>query len=275
MSADAIGKVPVRAANGPRAFAWGGTIGALGGLIGLGGAEFRLPVLVGRFRLAALEAVILNKAISMVVVVAALLFRARAVPLEDSLAHADIVLNLLVGSLTGAWFAAGYAIRLSGPTLTRLMLVLLTALAVLMLVEGSFGLPIDGHPLFGDGWLQLTAGVVAGLGVGAVAALLGVAGGELLIPTLVLLFGVDIKLAGSLSLAVSLPTMVVGFVRYRSADAFRALGRERRLVAWMALGSVAGAAIGGMLLGVVPVRALTLLLAVVLAMSAIKVFRHR
>jgi hypothetical protein len=37
---------------------------------------------------------------------------------------------------------------------------------------------------------------------------MGVAGGELLIPTRVLLFGADIKLAGSLSLAVSLPTIV-------------------------------------------------------------------
>ena len=35
--------------------------------------------------------------------------------------------------------------------------------------------------------------------IGVVAAVLGVAGGELLIPTLVLLFGADIKLAGSLS----------------------------------------------------------------------------
>jgi uncharacterized membrane protein YfcA len=33
------------------------------------------------------------------------------------------------------------------------------------------------------------AGVVAGFVIGVVAALLGVAGGELLIPTLVLLFG--------------------------------------------------------------------------------------
>ena len=39
---------------------------------------------------------------------------------------------------------------------------------------------------------------------------MGVAGGELLIPTIVLLYGVDIKIAGSLSLAVSLPTMLVG-----------------------------------------------------------------
>jgi hypothetical protein len=33
---------------------------------------------------------------------------------------------------------------------------------------------------------------------------MGVAGGELLIPTIVLLFAVDIKIAGSLSLMVSL-----------------------------------------------------------------------
>jgi hypothetical protein len=49
---------------------------------------------------------------------------------------------------------------------------------------------------------------------GVVASLLGVAGGELLIPTLILLFGIDIKLAGSLSLALSLPTMLIAFKRY-------------------------------------------------------------
>ena len=62
------------ARNG-QAFVAGSLIGTLGGLIGLGGAEFRLPVLVGVFRLGTLEAVILNKAMSLVVVAAALLFR--------------------------------------------------------------------------------------------------------------------------------------------------------------------------------------------------------
>ena len=98
------------------------------------------------------------------------------------------------------------------------------------------------------------------------------AGGELLIPTLVLLFGVNVRLAGILSLAVSLPTMLVSFARYGTAGAFGVPGQERRLVRWMALGSVVGMAVGGALLGVVPVRALTLLLAVVLAVS---VFRRR
>ena len=39
------------------AFSGGAVIGALGGLIGLGGAEFRLPLLIGLFGIGALEAV--------------------------------------------------------------------------------------------------------------------------------------------------------------------------------------------------------------------------
>ncbi|MGC5413353.1 sulfite exporter TauE/SafE family protein, partial [Streptomyces sp. DT225] len=50
---------------------------------------------------------------------------------------------------------------------------------------------------------QVPCGVVAGFGIGVGAAIMGVAGGELLIPTIVLLFGLDIKTAGRLSLLVS------------------------------------------------------------------------
>lgn len=51
-----------------------------------------------------------------------------------------------------------------------------------------------GAPLV-TGTVQLIAGVIAGFIIGIVASLLGVSGGELLIPTLDLLFGADIKLA--------------------------------------------------------------------------------
>src|SRR3954462_7394125 len=94
------------------AFAGGAIIGTLGGLIGLGGAEFRLPLLIGLFRFAALEAVILNKAMSLVVVASALPFRARTVPLDAVVANWPVVLNLLAGSLLGAWLGAGWATRL-------------------------------------------------------------------------------------------------------------------------------------------------------------------
>ena len=133
------------------------------------------------------------------------------------------------------------------------------------------------EPLNAEGDLsaQMVAGIIAGLTIGVVASLLGVAGGELLIPTLVLLFGADIKLAGSLSLAVSLPTMLVGFTRYSRDQSFAVIGRNRAFLAVMAAGSIAGTFIGGLLLGLVPDTVLLPALAAILLISAWKVWQHR
>lgn len=249
-------------------------IGSLGGLIGLGGAEFRLPVLVGAFGIPTLEAVILNKAISLVVVSSAMLFRSHAIQFSTLWSASAVVFNLLAGSLIGAWWAAGYMQRLSARWLNRIILLLLLTLAVLMLSEAFFPLRTMGQPLLDDPWLLRLAGVVAGLGIGAVAAVLGVAGGELLIPTGVLLFGLDIKLAGSVSLAVSLPTMLVGFMRYRQANAFTVLSQERGLLWTMVVGSIAGSALGSQLLGIVPAHVLMIGLGGILLLAAYKVFSH-
>lgn len=250
---------------------WGMVIGMLGGLIGLGGAEFRLPVLIGFFRFVALEAVILNKAMSLVVVASALPFRAHAVPLADVASQWPVIANLLAGSLFGAWLGASWATQLRSETLYRIISVLLLAIAVVLLVEqdgtGTAELPITGVA-------QIVVGVVAGLGIGVVASLLGVAGGEFLIPTLVLLFGVDVKLAGSLALAISLPTMLTGFARYSRDKSFTVVRRNMPFVLFMAAGSLIGTFCGGLLLGVVPGEVLLPLLAVILVVSAIKVWRH-
>ena len=253
------------------AFGAGAVIGVLGGLIGLGGAEFRLPILIGAFRFPALEAVILNKAVSLVVVASALAFRTGTVPLDAVAAHWAIVVNLLAGSLFGAWFGAGWATRLSSEALYRVIAILLVAIAVLLLLGHE--ITSAGQPLL-EGVLQTIVGTIAGFVIGSVASLLGVAGGELLIPTLILLFGADIKLAGSLSLAISLPTMLTGFTRYSRDRSFAVIGRNRLFVLIMAAGSIMGSFIGGWLLGIVPSHILLPLLAAVLAVSAVKVWRH-
>jgi hypothetical protein len=67
-----------------------------------------------------------------------------------------------------------------------------------------------------------------------------VAGGELLIPTIVLLYGIDIKTAGSLSLLVSLPTMLVAFARYSRDSSFAVLRANLRFVMVMIGGSITG-----------------------------------
>lgn len=249
----------------------GAGVGVLGGLIGLGGAEFRLPLLVVLFGFAALEAVIVNKAISLIVVASALLFRSHAIPLAELLVHWAIVVNLLAGSLLGAWWGASWATRAHPRSLHRWMALLLAGIAVALLL--NHGLPVEGAPGL-QGIARWGAGTAAGFGIGAAAALLGVAGGELLIPTIVLLFGADIKLAGSLSLAVSLPTMVVAFARYSLDGSFKVLRTRRAFVLTMAAGSVAGTAVGASLLGVVPGSVLLPVLALILLASAWKVWRH-
>jgi uncharacterized protein len=253
------------------AFGSGAVIGTLGGLIGLGGAEFRLPLLISVFRFRGLEAVILNKATSLVVVATALPFRAPSVSFAEISAQWPIIVNLLAGSLVGAWVGAEWATRLKSETLYRIIAVLLVVIAgVLLLAHDP---TTTARPFAGS--TQIVAGVVAGFIIGVIASLLGVAGGEFLIPTLVLLFGADVKLAGSLSLAVSLPTMLVGFTRYSRDESFSMLRQNWRFLLVMAAGSIVGTCIGGLLLGLVSAYVLPPLLAAILVISAVKVWRHQ
>jgi len=249
----------------------GALVAAVAGLMGLGGAELRLPLLVGLFGFVALEAVVLNKAISLVVVAAALLFRSRTVPLSEVISHASIITTLLGGSLLGAWFGADLATRLSHRALYGVIAVLLLGIAVILLVAHE---PAAAGPPLLTGAAQTITGVATGFVIGVVASFLGIAGGELLIPTLVLLFGVEIKLAGSLSLAVSLPTLIVGFARYSRHTSFAVLTHHRKFLVGMACGSIIGALVGGLLLGLVPAAALVPLLAILLVLSAVKIWRH-
>lgn len=251
-------------------FGAGFAVGVLGGLIGLGGAEFRLPLLIGVFGFVALQAVILNKAMSLVVVATALPARLVNVPWSDLTPHWNVVINLLAGSLVGAWLGASAATRLDNRTLHRVLGVLLAAIAVVLVVTHTADL--DGLGLTGP--TQVIVGVLAGLGIGVVASVMGVAGGELLIPTIVLLYGVDIKIAGSLSLMVALPTMLMAFARYSRDGSFDVLRRNQRFVVTMAAGSIAGAFAGGLLVGIVPDNVLIPALAAILVISAVKVWNE-
>jgi uncharacterized membrane protein YfcA len=252
-------------------FAAGAAVGVLGGMIGLGGAEFRLPLLIGLFGFVALQAVIVNKAMSLAVVLTALPARLVAVPFAALAPHWPVALNLLAGSLAGAWVGASWATRMRAATLYKVLaglLVLMAAALVLTHLDGA------ATALDLPGPVQVVAGLVAGFGIGVVAAIMGVAGGELLIPTIVLLYGIDIKLAGSLSLAVSLPTMIVAFARYSRDQSFGVLRSNGRFVLVMTAGSIVGTLVGALLLGVVPDLVLIPALALILLISAAKVWRH-
>lgn len=253
------------------AFLYGAPIGALGGLIGLGGAEFRLPVLKAVFHYPTRRAIALNLAVSLLTLLASLVVRLRVGPREALLPLLPVIAGLIAGSILGAWLGASYASRISIAQLDRWVFVLLVGIGVLLIAEGLLPWQAGGIP-----WglaVRLPLAALCGLGIGVVSSLLGVAGGELIIPTLVFLFGADIKIAGTASVLVSLPTVLSGLFRYARAGAFAERGDLSALVLPMGLGSILGAFAGGLLVPYVPAGALKLGLGAILILSAVRIFR--
>jgi uncharacterized membrane protein YfcA len=68
--------------------------------------------------------------------------------------------------------------------------------------------------------------------------------------------------------------MITGFMRYSRDRSFGVLAQNRAFVLVMALGSVAGTFVGGRLLGYVSNEVLLPLLAAILIVSAMKIWRH-
>ena len=255
------------------ALGYGSAIGTLGGLVGLGGAEFRLPVLMGPFGLKARQAVPVNLLVSLVTIAASIAARSAVIRLEDVAPYAVETLSVLLGACAAAWFGAGLLGRMADRGLDRLVGLLLLAVALVLAAEAAF--PLGSHQgLPADPLLRAVVGLCAGVAIGTVSSLLGVAGGELIIPTLVLAFGAPIKAAGTASLLISAPTVLIGVTRYGREGAYGDPMTGRRIAAPMALGSIGGAALGAALLGIVPDRLLKAVLGAILLVSAIKLLRR-
>ena len=237
----------------------------------MGGAEFRLPVLAGVFGYAARRAVALNLAISLVTVVSALLIRGGTLSLEPLVALLPIALAMICGAVCAAFFGVGHVHRISEVLLERSIVVLLVGIGIALIVEAFLPQDVPGF-LPASQLVRLVAAVVFGLGIGLVSSLLGIAGGELIIPTLVFAFGAGIKTAGTASLLISLPTVAVGVLRHRRLGSFTNRADLTQTVAPMGVGSVVGAVVGGLFVGVVPAAALKLLLGVILIVSAVRIF---
>lgn len=254
------------------AFAWGALVGILGGLVGLGGAEFRLPVLVSIFNYRTLQAIIINLIVSLVTVTFSFIFRSGVIGLENVAANWAAIINILAGSLIGSYVGVHYATRINERALNRVVVAFLVFLSV-VLIGHNFIFSVGSLQL--PNLLRISVGFVAGIVIGVFSSMLGVAGGELIIPTIILVFAVDIKLAGSLSLAISIPTILMGLFKYRSQKRLKEVKSEQRFIGSMAFGSILGAFIGSNLLRYVSSSLLYLILGTILLLSALKLAKHK
>jgi len=137
----------------------------LGGLIGLGGAEFRLPVLAGVFGYPARRAVALNIAISLITVVSALLIRGGTLSLTPLLGLLPVVVAMIAGAVSAAYMGTALVHHVSERLLERAILVLLVVIGTALIVEAF--LPHDVPGLLPEALpIRVVAAVFFGLAIG-------------------------------------------------------------------------------------------------------------
>lgn len=248
----------------------GAPIGCLGGLIGLGGAEFRLPVLAGLFKYSARQAVSLNLAVSLVTLISSLIFRIPSAPFLKLLPLVPVIIAFITGGMSGAYMGALYVKKISEHTLEKAILALLLFIGFLLIGESFYPFVTGG--IHAPVPVLLLVALAFGIGIGIISSLLGVAGGELIIPVLILVFGVDIKIAGTASILISLPTVIIGLSKHYSNGAFSSKQDLSELVLPMGIGSIIGSFIGGMLIIYISGNWLKLILGLILILSAVKIF---
>src|SRR5262249_48566291 len=253
-----------------KAFGYCVPIGGLAGLVGLGGGEFRLPVLMYVIGYPPRTAVPLNLAVSLVTLTFALVVRSRAVSVAALVPYLNEVAGLAVGGVASAFFGARFVSAIKSEHLIKTIAALLAALGVLILFEIAY--PFQYAQVIPTGAVfHFGAGFALGIIIGLVSSILGVAGGELLIPTMMFIFGTDIKTAGTASIVVSVWVVTSGLWRYWRSGAMETRLGARRIVSAMSASSLIGAALGGLAVGFAPVEAIKSVLGFVLIAAAAKV----
>jgi uncharacterized protein len=246
-------------------------VGLAGGLVGLGGAELRLPYLAGTLRLSLKKAIPVNLAVSLATLLAALPTRLYALRTASLAPFLYETTALGFGAVFGAYLGVDWLRHLSAVALKRAVFTLLLGLGLVMIAESVVSFAPLG--ILANGLLlKIISGLVLGFAIGAISGLLGVAGGEVIVPTLIVGFGAPIKAAGSLGQMISIPTVLTGFVRHYRAGALNDREIATRLILPMGLGAIAGGIGGGLLASLAPSGFLKAVLGVILIVSSFKVF---
>ena len=256
------------------AFCAGAAVAVLGGLIGLGGAEFRLPILIAIFELFPQRAVRINLLISLATLLASAVARLGFVHATNIGNYTTEIVCMLAGGILAGWIGAGELQRIPKQRINSVIAYLLIGVAALLITEtilsGTTALSLPHDQL-----IRGTVAILAGLFVGAISSLLGVAGGEIIIPILIFVFGVDIRTAGTASVLISLPIVLTGICRHLLTGHYRSRSMLSYLVLPMSIGSIVGAMAGGYLAAWAPTDAMRIVLAVILAISAVKLFSKK
>ena len=194
------------ARQGVVATASGVLTGIAAGFIGVGGGEFRIPVLVSLLEFPLKLAGGVNLVVGLFTVALGVARRWG----QRSLSVDDLMLLGIMGlvSLGGAAIGVAGRERMPVRPLRTIVCAYLIVMGLWMLYE-SVG-HIEHVLLEPTGILRWSLAAAVAFAIAVASGVLGVAGGEMRIPALLYLFGVPIVEAGTLSLAISIPTLAAG-----------------------------------------------------------------
>lgn len=239
---------------------FGFPIGLLSGFTGVGGGEYRAPVLLalhGRVR----WAIATNLLIGVIVATFNVIFRQAW---NLSLEYLILGLLLIPGNLPGAYLGAVVTNRISSKALKVLLAGILVATGLRLIL---FEVPAGGFVSFDP--LTVFLALALGFGLGVISGLLGVAAGEYRIPALILFFGVPTVLAGTLSSLASIPGQLMGHLKHRSLGH---TGKASfRLGAAMGIASIVGVALGVLVLGHATESLVTQVLGLAMILAAVRI----
>lgn len=208
-------------------------IGLVLGLLGSGGSILTVPVLV--YLAGQPDKVAIAESLAIVGAIASVGALSYA---RQRLVDWRAVLGFGVPGILGTYLGAVAAAHVPGPVQLALFGVVMLAAAAAML-KGRAGLEDGAHTP------RSVAMVAAlGVGVGVMTGLVGVGGGFLIVPALVLLVGLDMRLAVGTSLSIIVLNSATGFAKY--LDTLHDVGGT---VDWRLVGTFAAIGIAGSLVG--------------------------
>lgn len=203
------------------------------GMLGGGGSILTVPILVYVLRLPPKEAIATGLAVVGVTSLAGAIIQRRS-------GSVDLRVTLVFGAIStvGTFFGTRVASALSGRTQLILFAVVMGAAAIFMFRNARKGAPAAGQAP-GARAVAWPAVVLAAVAVGMLTGLVGVGGGFLIVPALVVLLALPMKQAVATSLWLISVNSFVGFAGYAGQVEIH----------WGVLGAVTLAALGGIGLG--------------------------
>ncbi len=231
--------------------------GFLSGLFGVGGGILLVPALVMLLHLPQRMASGTSLAAVLPISVASLVSYTLSGSVDWWVAL-FVTIGAVSGALLGTYLLQVLPLKVVG--VGFVVLLVLTAIRLFI-------------PLEADGRAQLTALtavllVLLGVAIGVLAGLFGVGGGVVLVPALVVLWSISPVIAKGTSLAVVVPTAIVGTMRNRANR-----NADLRLAAIVGVAGIVSAVVGAEFAQAMDDRLSNVLFAILLVVVSLKLIR--